>query len=88
MISSGTGTHTEEPVINQHVTLPRRLNVMVSHSCKMLKEFMTKVKNLYTPRSRRPRSNWATHVQDAKEDVEVLEMETLESHALLISSLN
>ena len=38
-----------------------------------MKEFLTKVKNLCPPRTRRPRSNWATRVQTDTEEEDLEE---------------
>lgn len=46
--------HTATPVINQRVTPPRTLNVMVGQACKMLKSITAKIKIACKPRRRRP----------------------------------
>ncbi|KAI4817654.1 hypothetical protein KUCAC02_011037 [Chaenocephalus aceratus] len=46
--SSLTTLHSEQFTISQHVTQPNRLNTMVGHATKMLKEFAAKTRLLYS----------------------------------------
>ncbi|XP_032391848.1 uncharacterized protein LOC116701916 [Etheostoma spectabile] len=64
---------TGEPDITQHVTPPHRLNAMVSHACKMLKSFTSKIKILCTPRPHRQRQNLTTFYRD--KDLEDVDMD-------------
>nr|XP_046236355.1 uncharacterized protein LOC124054420 [Scatophagus argus] len=63
-VKSALSTSGSEP--SQHITPPRRLNTMVSHASRMLKEFAAKMRNVYSSRSQRQRADEIFELKDLK----------------------
>ncbi|KAK5910860.1 hypothetical protein CgunFtcFv8_005086 [Champsocephalus gunnari] len=72
--SSLTTLHSEQFTISQHVTQPNRLNTMVGHATKMLKEFAAKTRLLCS----RPKEHLLLAESKHDEDMRLARTETPE----------